>query len=800
MADYKNNSDKDNQSTSQPSEKDKEFLKDARERFEKSDEAHSDNREDFKDNLDFYNGENHWEQGRREDRENNGQPALVVNRIPGFVRQVTNDYRQSRPGIKIKPADGDADVETAEILQGLVRNIEAVSHADDAYDCAFFNAVAGNVGYWRVRHDYIDDSFDQEIIIDPIVNSLSVHGDPAARNPDGSDSEWWFVEENIRKSEFKRRWPKADPDSWDEDEKENDWYKEDDYVRVADYYQYIYVEDELIQVRPKDLKESEDDEPEAVYLSEYKEEEYGRPMEILGRRPASRKVVKWSKVAGGAILEGYDGQDEDSGEWPGKYLPIIPVYGDMLDNNGKQQLFCLFSFAKDAQRMYNYYRSTETELQALQPRAPFIAAEGQLEGYEEEWQDANNKNYSYLSYKPTTLEGQPVPPPQRQSFQGAPQGVIQGAMNAEKDMMGTIGIYEAGLGQRSNETSGKAILARQKEGDTATYHFIDNMSKSIRRCGEVIVDMIPYIYDNARVIRVLGEDGSEKMVEINQPIPETDERGEEIEKIFDVGLGRYDVVCAAGSNFASRREEAREGMVTLAQANPALWGTHGDLIAEVMDWPNAEDFADRSRKMLPPELREAPEGEEGQEVPPEVMQLQQQAQQMQQQMEQMAQELQSKQADEAAKMAKVETDQFKAETDRLKVVGEGKDNDLTEQEKIQFDADMKITLKEMEIESTERLARFNAQVKLAESNQNPDVAGYDGELNPIPNETAQAVEEMQSFLVAQGQEVNNLKSALEESKQARNVERNESGRPVSVNGRAVMYDENGRIIGLGGVE
>ena len=640
-------------------EKDKKLLSKARDDYKNSDDFYSDIRDQYEDDIEFYGGENHWSDDIKSVREGDGQPVLVINRMPGFIRQVTNDFRQNRPAVKVKPADNDADPETAEIFQGLIRNIEAVSHADDAYDCAFFNAVAASFGFFRIITDYIDDSFEQEIRIEPISNPLMVRYDPLSRRYDGSDSSYWFVEQTMTVEEFKREWPGEDPDNWEDDEKADGWY-EGDTVRIAEYYYYDYKKDTLCLLQ----------DGKTVYKSDLEDKS-----QVVEERETQRKTIKWAKLAGASVLE--------RGDWAGKLMPIVPMFGDMVDENGDLKIYSLIRFAKDSQRMYNYFRSAEAELIALQPKAPYIGAEGQFEGFEEDWQQANRVPFSFLEYKPTTVGGQLAPPPQRQVFASPPSGVLQGGVNADQDMMATTGIHEASLGQQGNETSGRAIMARQAEGDTSTYHFRDNASKSMRRCGEVLVDLIPNIYDTPRVVRVLGEDGVEKMVPINQPTMEKDKHGQDIERIYDVNVGRYDVICSSGASYASRREEAKESMVQVLQANPDLWPIAGDILVEAMDWPQADDLAERMRKMLPPELKEPEEGEPPQ-LPPEVQeqmaQMEQAIGEMNQVIETMSEELESNKIEELKQLneqMKIENDTFKLETERMTAENSATDNDLT---------------------------------------------------------------------------------------------------------------------------
>ena len=631
---------------------DDKLIEEARKRFARCVEAESANRKNWIDDVDFYAGKQ-WPDEVKRGREMDNRPCLMVNRLPLFVRQVTNDQRQNRPSIKVAPVDDTADVETAEIMQGLIRHIERNSNADQAYDNAFFYAVVGGYGYFRIVTDYTDsESFEQDIFIRRIPNPNSVYFDPDAQEPDGSDANFCFVTDEMSREDAEREHGKdCCGDDWEGAQGDQNGWVTKDTIRIAEYY---YAETKKVKIHlHADGSVSEEASKDTMFPD-------------VDSRDVQKRIIKWAKIVGSKIV--------DSTELPGTFIPVIPVYGDEIIVDGKRELISLIRFAKDPQRMLNYWRSTETELVALQPKSPFVIAEGQVEGYETEWAQANTKNFAYLTYKPVDINGNPVSPPQRQGFASPPSGVLQGALNAEQDLKSVTGIYDASLGAKSNETSGRAILARQKEGDVSTFHFIDNMTRAIRQAGRVLVQYIPKIYDTPRVIRILGEDGSEEMAEVNKPVIEKGQNGEPIERIYDLRMGKYDVDCKAGPSYTTQRQEAAASMQAILQAAPQLMQVAGDLLVKNLDWPGADELAERLKKTIPPELQD----EEEQQIPPQVQQAMQQMEQAIQQREQMIQqlmqELQSLKAQEGndqAKVAidakKVEIDAYKAETDRLKV-------------------------------------------------------------------------------------------------------------------------------------
>jgi hypothetical protein len=345
--------------------------------------------------------------------------------------------------------------------------------------------------------------------------------------------------------------------------------------------------------------------------------------------------------------------------------------GNEFEVDGRLYVSGLVRNAKDAQRMYNYWVSQEAEMLALAPKAPFIGYGGQFEGYENQWKTANTQNWPYLEVNPDVTDGQGgmLPLPQRAQPPMASSGLLQAKAGASEDIKSTTGQYNASLGMGSNERSGKAILARQREGDVGTYHYGDNLARGVRHVARQLVDLIPKIYDTQRIARIIGEDGETKMVKINpdqeQPVNKiVDERGIVMEKIYNPGVGKYDVVAITGPGYATKRQEALEAMAQLLQGNPQLWAVAGDLFVKNMDWPGAQEMSKRFAKTIDPKFMS--DGDDN----PALQAAQQQMQAMGQEMEQMHQMIQNvgksiEAQDMERKDFEAQVKAYEAETKRL---------------------------------------------------------------------------------------------------------------------------------------
>lgn len=651
---------------------DQKIIEEAIKRFKACEEAESRLREQALSDLKFSLGDQ-WPDEIRRARENdvNGaRPCLTVDKLGQYVRQVVNDSRQNKPSIKVRPVDSGADPEVADVMQGVVRHIEDNSRADIAYDSSIEFAVRAGFGYIRVVTDYADeDSFDVDAFIKTVRNPFSTYLDKDAQELDGSDARYGFFFDDMPRESFEAEHPGADACSFDTSATatHNTWIKEDT-VRVCEYFRVEHDEKNHVQIETGEVFSEED------YWAKFKDAEV-RP-EIKNSRMIKRRKVMWYKLTANEIL--------DRREFPSRFIPIVPVYGHIIDVAGERRITGLIHNAIDGQRMYNYSVSAYVERVALMPKAPFVAAEGQLEGHESEWAQANTANIPVLQYKVVDLDGNPLPAPQRQPAADVPTGWLQAMQATEHDIQAALGMYNAAVGAPSNEKSGRAIMARQREADNATFHFIDNLSRAIRHVGRILVDMIPRIYDTQRIVRIIGEDGSVESAEFDPDlsapmIERKDAAGNVINKVYNPTLGKYDVTITVGPAYTTKRQEAADFMSQIAQSNPQLMPLIGDLMFKAMDMPYAEEISERLKLMLPPQIAEHEKAEQQpDQIPPQVQQAMQMAgqqieqlqgalMQAQQQLEAMSNDKDAEQAKLAIDAQKIQVEQFKAETDRLQV-------------------------------------------------------------------------------------------------------------------------------------
>ena len=613
----------------------KDILAEAKEAFKDAVECESQNRTDMLADLRFARMGEQWPDDIKRQRERDGRPTLVINKLPAFGRQVVNDARQNRPCITVTGVDSQSDPKTAEVLSGLIKHIERQSCADVAYDTAIDFAVYGGIGYIAVNTDYADgESFDQELKIERVVNPFSVYGDADAESADGSDWKYAFQTVSGDKGELKKKYGKREISSWtglgtgDE--------TDDEDLRLARFWRVTQQKKTLVQLTNG-----------GVITEDKLTEDFLALLAASGIGPGEQtREITVPKVS---LYLLSDNEVIETTEWAGKYIPLIPVYGEEVWIESERRWKSLIRDAVDSQRAFNYWRSTATELVALQPKAPWLGPKGSFKTDAVKWATANTENHQYLEYDPIPNQ----PPPMRQPFAGMPAGALQEALNASDDMKSILGIYDASLGARSNETSGRAIMARQRESDVGTFHFVDNLTRSIRQVGKVLVDLIPKIYDTPRIVRIIGKEESVGQVPINQQYQAQDDNGQPYLALHDFGVGKYDVDVKAGPSYTTQRQEAATQMAELIRAAPELLSVAGDLLVKNLDWPGADELAKRLEKLVP-----------GNEQNPQAMQqamaaAQQQTEQAQQAMQQV------QQGQQEIEQGKAEIDKGKAELEKL---------------------------------------------------------------------------------------------------------------------------------------
>lgn len=529
-----------------------------------------------------------WPESIRKERQAAGRPILTINRLPQFIQQITNDIRQADLAIKVSPVDDNSDPKLAKIYNGLLRQIHYQSSAKYVYGTAADHQVSCGIGWFRVCTEYADDeAFDQELRLKAIRNPLSVYCDPAAIEPDRSDAKWMFVSDMIPRDDFKEKYPGISEDGIDPPTDGTGdrltWLTRDG-VRIAEYWERNPVKKMLGLLQTG----------ETIDLGKIDKGMWGM-LGVTRTREAMSYEVEQYIIAGNAVLEG-------PYKWAGKWIPLIPAIGAEVPLETAVMRHGLIRFARDPQQLYNFNRTAAAETLALQPKSPYLVSAKMISKFKNIWDSINQKNYPYLPYEsdpdnPSAMPRREAPPQMSAAF-------VKEAELADMDMKATTGIYDASLGAKSNETSGVAIRNRENQGDTANYHFGDNLQRSMWHAGRIMIDLIPKIYDNERVVRCLGEDDSEEHHRINQVVMGVD--GSPV-MINDLSAARFDVRATIGASYSTKRMEAADTLLQYLKSDPEALPMIRDLVAKNFDWPGAEEMAKRFKNSIPPNLLVDPE-------------------------------------------------------------------------------------------------------------------------------------------------------------------------------------------------
>lgn len=620
----------------------KELLIRIRKRFQIMVEADRENRQLAMDDLKFLNipGEQ-WDATTRKER--GTRPCYEFNKLRVSAKRVINDMRANRPAGKVSGTE-DGDKETAETIEGLGRNIWNVSDADTVIDNAAEYQVGGGMGNWRVTTEWGDDDFTQDIKVEAIKNPFCLYADPSAKDPMKRDAADWILTERISRSTFEAKYPDAEAIDFEESEfdDEEDWADEET-VRICEYWYKEPVIKEIWLLKDGKVVDAETDGAKVD------------PTQVAKRRKVKTHNIKMCVASGDSILETPKEEGVETDAWKGKNHPFVQVYGESIVIDGKTYWWGLTRPGKDAQRSYNASRTAITETIALAPQSKWWATANQAKGHVDKWSVAHKENMPFMLY---TADANAPGPPIRMGGADVPVALIQESQLASEEIKAVTGIYDASLGAKSNEQSGKAINARQAQGEIATFNYRDNMGKAIRRTWEIIVDLIPKVYDTERMVRILGIDGSEKYVRINEA--KVDPNTGKMVMVNDLRRGKFDVSITTGPSFSTQRQEFAELGTQIMQANPEMTPLIGDLIFKAMDIPFSDQIAERLKAMLPPQLQEGPDGKP---MPPQAVQAMQQADMAMQQVQEQTKLVQA--AAQEVEQGKAELEKGKSEIQKL---------------------------------------------------------------------------------------------------------------------------------------
>ena len=621
------------------------IVKEAVERFRRCEQWESHARSLAEEDDKFFNGDSdnryQWPDRIANDREINKKPVLTVNKTRQHCLMVENDSLQNKPGIVVHPTSDEASYEAAQAMEDVVRHIERRSHATNAYGMATRHQVRIGYGVLRVTTDYAGpDTFDQDIFIKAVKDPHSVYFDPDAAELDKSDSRFAFVFDDMPKDKFQSDYPDyADLTVGNAALKESGWMG-DKHIRVAEYWRLRTVQDKLIYwVNPEtgdrvNLRKSK------VTPELWKQIKGGKDP-TFRERDVQDNVLECFKIAGDEIIE--------RKSWAGKWIPLVPVIGEevvigqTMDRRGHVRMM------KDPQRIYNYMTSAQVETTALQTKTPFKGPAAAFEGYEDQWAQANKETLAYLPYNAYDDNGQPLPAPEREQPPLASEAILRGLEIAQNEMMMVSGQFQAQMGENENAKSGKAISERQRQGDNATYHFIDNFSVALRHLGRILVDLIPRIYDTKRVLLVEGLDGTKSKITIDpqqQQALQIQEmkKGEAAQMIFNPNVGSYSVDADVGPSYATRREEAWNAITQILTTAHDLTPVIGDILFRNADFPGADEIAERLRRVVNPVAL-------GEQPPPQVQQAMQQSQEQIQRLQNIVNDLMQQLAEQKLKLA-----------------------------------------------------------------------------------------------------------------------------------------------------
>lgn len=580
-----------------------------------------------------------WDKGAVARRKSAGKPSFEINLLRAYCNQQINTQRQNRPQAKVVPVDNGADPEVAKLIEGLIKDTEEASDFESVADIAAENATYSGLGFIRIITDYVsEDSFNQEPRFFAVPNPQAVYIDPQSKAFDGSDMNWAIVGEWIDKDIFKKQYGDDAVVSFDMDEYSSWCNDNDNLVRIVEYFKKDEVADTLIMLEDGTIGYKSE------FLKEFGVSEDELKLLVKNERPTTRTSIKWTKVSGSKVL--------DETEFPGKFIPVIPVYGGVTFIEEKRYLFSLIHFAKDSQRLYNFWKSTEAEVlqqtQKYQDK-PVLSAEA-VKGYEDQWQ--NPEKYAALYYNQVSDTEGPLQPPYRMSPAQPPVAILGAAESSKQSITDILNMHAPIMGGDSSEVSGVAIGMRQRQSETAQFHLQDNLNKSIRHGVRILIGLYQALYTVPMMRRIIGPDGESQTIQLFDQIAEG--------ILADVTVGRYDVRMDTGPSYNTQREQNFQMIMQLLQMNPQLFAVIGDILLQNSPLLNAKEIAERIKKTMPPNLLGEDGGINPEQAKAQIQQLDQLVQKMTGDLEKLQKLVDDKDQDRQLEMVKA---QLQAEKD-----------------------------------------------------------------------------------------------------------------------------------------
>jgi hypothetical protein len=573
-------------------------VQEAREAYADAKDAVREQHERIREDFRFSNPSvpEQWDDWAKKNR--TGRPMHTLDRTNQYIQHVVNKQRERKTSAEVFPVDSGADVEVAKRIKGIIRHIEYTSRADIAWDTAADHQARGGLGWVRVTPKVVNpDMNEQEILIQRVTDPMSCVLDPDSTEPDGSDAMYGFAETVLTNRAFERMYPKAKKGSWDEE----GWFQEDG-IRIAEYFKVVETKSNRLIVSMPDGNEMTLSEDEYWELSK----QIGFQPQLMKQFTAVKRSVKWCKMTGTEMLE--------ETEYPSQWIGIVPVLGHEIWVEGKRYLCGLVRRLMDGQRLHNYEMSALTEALMVQPKAPFMVSGRAIDGHEQEWQRLNAGNPSYLPYNDLDENGQPINAPTRLSPPNFPVAYANTANLAVQEMESSVGLYKSSMGQQSNAVSGRAKLADKDAGETATFHFQDNLRVAKEHVYRIVVNMLPAVYSGRRQAKILGEDDQQSSVRIDDEGPAVQREGGKVTAI-NLGVGRYDVRVKVGPSYTTIREEMGVKLQEIGKTNPMLGAALTPILMKMSDMPDADKISRVVMAMLPPPVQEAYNAEDTADMP-----------------------------------------------------------------------------------------------------------------------------------------------------------------------------------------
>jgi len=539
--------------------------------------AEHDSRNAMDESIKFHGGEQ-WEDFVK--KMYDGRPQYTFDQTKPTVSGIWAEMAMNDYAAKVDPVGEGATEDQANLRNDILRAIYSQSAFDDTSTKVGKKGIIGGFGAVKIRAGFIGESFYQDIIIDYVPDAhRRVWFEAGSELQTREDANHVHVlSANISQEEAKRRWGKRRTYvSVDDDRQHEEEYKPKDRITIGEVFYKRFYQKDIYLIDDETNTVTDDAGLKRMGI------EKGSKA-ILGTRSARCFDVYSRK---------YDGKN-----WLGeakktafKLLPVVPMYAYFDVNDGKVMFEGAIARIIDACRVFNYSESRKVEESVLAMRQKLAVDDRVIGQYSDEFTNINRDPRAVIPFDGAAADKIKHAFGPMQTIGGAaPNPAVTEISN---DMLRNVQISTGranAIDQVANDSDYRADL-RESMGSVGTFEYYKGYKVFLEQVMKVCLGAVPIVYDTRRKLTRMDEAGQTSEVEVNS----VDATGNILN---DLTVGKFTSTVSISDNMESRKAQANDGIISLAQFDPSIVTRNTDILASNMSAPGMDLVADRERERL----------------------------------------------------------------------------------------------------------------------------------------------------------------------------------------------------------